>query len=152
MAKLFEDGEQTMVKAFSPPTTIAKKNKGLTLIELLVAMAILAVLLLGIGISMLRMEHANMLDHDRALAHKAAQQILEIIMNESLSDALSRHGTTFSVFGMTTCPEDNTGSISVQDMGWDSSSGQSYLFTITVAHPDGSRVYAQLFAVRTAQT
>ncbi len=136
------------------PTKIIRAQKGLTLIELMVAISILAVLLLGLGMSILQIDRTNIFNHDRALAYKAAQQILEVIMNEDLTDAISRHNTTFSVAGMTGCSGENIGTISVQDLNWDGMSNQCYLFTITVANPDPQKnvIYARICAVRTGQT
>jgi len=140
-------------------------QQGMSLIELMVAMAILAVTLTGVGITLLRLDQANIYQHDKALAYKAAQQVLEVINNESLTDAVARNNQTFDVYGMTSCSGTSLGLIEVQDLGWDSTSGDSYLFTIDVTDMNGSpnrtsgnsslnkngENYARLFAVRTSQ-
>ena len=123
--------------------------QGLSLIELMIAIAILAVALTGVGMTLMQLDRANIFQHDRALAHKACQQVMEIITNEDLTDAVSRNNTRFDVYGMTDCDGTNLGLITVQDLGWDGAAASSYLFTIDVTDARTDITYARVVTVRT---
>jgi prepilin-type N-terminal cleavage/methylation domain-containing protein len=123
-----------------------RAGRGMTLIELMIAMALLAVIFTGLGVTVLRADRNNVYNNDRAIAHKAAQEVLEVIHNESIDDTVARDGTTFDVLGLST-DGTNAGTITVSDLGWDSSSAQAYLVTINVG--TAQEIFARVHSVRT---
>jgi prepilin-type N-terminal cleavage/methylation domain-containing protein len=125
--------------------------QGLTLIELCVAVSILGFLLLGLGGSIYSMDRANIYSHNRAVSFKAAQQVLEAVMNETIDDSLSRSaaGETFDVLGLVGLSGTDFGTVTATDLNWDGTTGSTYLFTIRVTDPNTQETYARLYTVRT---
>ncbi len=105
-----------------------------TLLEVMVAVAICAILLLGLGASMTGASQANMYREDRVIAFKAAHQQMELMLSLDLDTMLLQNGNTFTV-GSTENPTNTAGAvgtITITDLNWDGLPGKAYKVELAV--------------------
>lgn len=122
---------------------------GLSLVEVMIAMALLTVVLMGLmGVSVLSNRQVQE-SNDRAVAHAAAQLTVEMLGSRSVPEVLAFDDTTFDVDGLSAATTKTVGRIEVTDLGWDSSTDQAYLVTVRVADPNTGQEFAVVNLVRT---
>ncbi|MBX3467801.1 MAG: hypothetical protein KF878_13030 [Planctomycetes bacterium] len=120
---------------------------GLSLVEVVVALALLVVVLMGlVALSALSNRQINE-GNDRAVAHAAAQSMIEFLGARSVDEVLAYNNQAFAVEGITTSRA--VGRITTADLGWDGAANQAYLVTAEVNDPDSGRQFAVLSVVRT---
>lgn len=120
---------------------------GLSLVEVVVALALLVVVLMGlVALSALTNRQINE-GNDRAVAHAAAQSTIEFLGGRSVDEVLTFNNQAFAVEGITTSRA--VGRITTTDLGWDGAANQAYLVTAEVLDPGSGRQFAVLSVVRT---
>lgn len=110
-----------------------------TLLELVIATAILAVGIIGVGLAITKATYSANLDRDRIIAHLAAEQILDQIDTATAStfscllSGGSWASSTIDVANMLTSEAGGgQASVSTEDMGWDATTGSAIRVTIRV--------------------
>ena len=125
---------------------VAVHRQGFTLIEVMVGLVILAITFIAFTMGIYRLDQANTYTNDQALAHKACQQVLEAIKGESVDDAVSRNGTTFTIPNLVSADGTELGTIQVVDateaeadggLAWVGPVSQQYYVVIDVPHAAG---------------
>ena len=123
-------------------------SAGLSLVEVMVAVALLTVVLMGLmGVSVLSNRQVQE-SNDRAVAHAAAQLTVEMLGARSVTEVLAFDDTTFDVEGLSAATTKTVGRIDVTDLAWDGSTNQAYLVSVRVADPNTGQEFAAVSVVR----
>ncbi len=127
-------------------------HTGFTLMEVMISMGVLSIILCGVIMNVYRAEQEALIEQDRAIATRAAQQVIEAVAYESLAETKARNGTTFSV-NLTTASTSNLGSITVVSAQWngdsaDLATADAVLVTVKVEDTAQEITYAVLQTVR----
>lgn len=105
------------------------EEAGFTLLEVMLALLVLAVVLCAVGYAMARsdrdMEHAQ----NWTAAYRAAQTVVETLRSQDLATMALQDGNVFQV--ISTSPY-AAGQIEVTDLNWEGLSGVAYEITVTV--------------------
>lgn len=137
----------------------ARGDAGLSLVEVVVAMALLTVVVLGLAVLATTTNRQINESNDRATAYVAAQQTVEFLNTLNVDQVLTYHNTTFNVTGLLTTKGTNIGRITTTDItaevlgltptGQPYPPGQAYLVNVKVEDATTSQDYAEINIVRT---
>jgi prepilin-type N-terminal cleavage/methylation domain-containing protein len=89
---------------------------GYTLIEVMVAAAIIGVMCTSMLSVMLKIDTDNRAFHDENIAYRACHQMIEVLMADDLDSMLLQKGNTFQVDGLSAGTQ--TGTIDIIDLNW----------------------------------
>ncbi len=131
-------------------------QRAFTLLELVISALVLAVAMIGVGLAMAKATYSSDLDHDRTVAHIAAEQIFQAIDGDvGTSFACIRSGgswasSTFTVSDLITGGASaGSGYVTTTDLGWDGVTGASIQVRVQVI--SRGVVYANLAKVYVPQ-
>lgn len=127
-----------------------RAERGFSIVEVMVASSILAVAVLGLGLASLKLTKSNDYTQDRSIAQQAAQEMIEFLSTETTASVWSYNGTTATVNGLYMVDGANALSVTVSDLGWDSTPGQKKALLIAVDVTIDNRNYAHLQSIRTS--
>lgn len=74
-----------------------RNEKGFTLIEIMISVAIFAILILGLGYAVLAGQKVANETRSQAIVLLACQQVLEQLQEKSIDELLAENGSTFSI-------------------------------------------------------
>jgi prepilin-type N-terminal cleavage/methylation domain-containing protein len=120
-------------------------EKGFSLIEVMIACAIAAVVCAAVITVELQTDSANRYLHNRTIAYRAAHQIMEIMLSDDMDLMLLQNGNTFVVNEMQGGP--TTGTITMTDLGWNGSD-RAWKIVLTIPLPGTRGESISLEAVR----
>ena len=89
---------------------------GFTLIEVMIAMAIIGIMCTALLGSLMNIDMNNRRFHDENVAYRACHQWIETLMSQDMDTMLLQHGSTFTVNGLSSGPQ--TGTVTLTDLMW----------------------------------
>ena len=104
-------------------------SKGMTLLEVMIASALMVIMCVTVISYMLKVDHDNRYLHNRTIAYRAAHEMMEILLADEMDSMLLQSGVPFAVTQLTTGT--TTGNIAMTDLNWNAVD-QAYLITITI--------------------
>ncbi|MCX7806543.1 MAG: type II secretion system GspH family protein [Planctomycetota bacterium] len=111
-----------------------REHRGFTFLEIVVACAIMAIVCVGVLGAVLKVDQDNRYIYNCTIAHRAAHQMMEILLSMDLDDVIAnQNGQTFTVNVPSGPPA--TGRITITDINW-GGIGRAYEYRVTV--PDYS--------------
>lgn len=117
------------------PAFALPERQGFTLLEIMAACAILAIVCVGVLGAVLKVDQDNRYIYNCTIANRAAHQMMEILLSMDLDDVVAnQNGQTFTVSVPNGPPA--TGHITITDLHWSGLLGRAYEYRVTV--PDYS--------------
>lgn len=121
-------------------------EKGFSLLEVMVACAIAAILCAAVLAVQLNADNSNRYLYNRTIAYRAAHQVMEILLADDMDLMLLQDGNTFVVNEMLGGPQNGT--ITMTDLGWNGAD-KAWRVRLTIALPGSRNESITLEAVRT---
>ena len=109
-----------------------KREEGHTLLEVIVAAAILSFVLLGLLGALVGNFALNNQSRDRVMATQAARDVMEQLMSMHVADLSAQDGLMFDVLSIPDLPNKHIGRIDVTDRS--GGSGKQYELAVTIKH------------------
>lgn len=126
------------------PKVETSGSRGFSLIEMMIAMAVLALICSGILVAVAQTERNNRLLHDEDVAFRAAHQMLEIQISQDYDSMLLNNGLEFDVVGVG--GKTIKGKVTMNDLNWNGLANMAY--EVVVEIPITPAYTARLTAVR----
>jgi prepilin-type N-terminal cleavage/methylation domain-containing protein len=92
------------------------ERKGFSLLEVMIATAIVGIMCVGTLQLMIQIDHNNRRMYDRTICYRAAHQVMEVLRAEDTDSMVLQDGNSFVVTECIFGPQNGT--ITVIDLGW----------------------------------
>ncbi len=109
-----------------------RSPQGFSLLEVLIATGILAIMCAGVLTVKYKIEQANREMYDRTVAFRAAHQAMEVLLAEDMDLMLLQNGNTFGVTNMNR-RNGASGKITITDLNW---TGPDKAYEIRIEVPE----------------
>ena len=108
-----------------------RREGGFSLLEVMAACAILAILCVGALGAVMKVDQDNRYLYNCTIAHRAAHQMMEILLSMDLDDVVNnQNGQTFTVAVPAGPPA--TGTITVTDLNYGGVAGRAYEYRVSI--------------------
>jgi prepilin-type N-terminal cleavage/methylation domain-containing protein len=109
-------------------------SKGMSLLEVMIATAIVGIMCAGTLEVMVRIDQNNRFMYNRTIAYRATHQAMEVLLAEDLDSMILQNGNTFVVTETTSGPA--AGTITITDTNWGAAGAADKAYRVRLEVPE----------------